>query len=94
MSFFLYIEVYKSSLYKLKFLVISRSYDDLEKRFRLLLDVSTYLHFDRNDKSQRIGQNINLIINYEMPSIIKGFSIEYCKRIIDRLKKINNRIYL
>ena len=55
MGFFLYIEVYKASLYKLKFLVTSRPYDDLEERFRLLLDVSTYLHFDGDDKSQRIG---------------------------------------
>ena len=54
MSFFSHIEVHKSLLYKLKFLIISRSYDDLKKRFRSLLDISTYLHFDKDDKSQRI----------------------------------------
>ena len=94
MSFFSHIEVHKSLSYKFKFLIISRSYDNLKKRFRLLLDINTYLHFNEDDKSQRIDQNINLIIDYEMSRIAKGFSVEYCKRIIDRLKEMNNRIYL
>ena len=29
-----------------------------------------------------------------MSRIAKGFNVEYCKRIIDRLKEMNNRIYL
>ena len=94
MSFFSHIEVYKSPSYKLKFLVTSRPYDDLKKKFRSLSDISTYLHFDKNDKSQRISQNINLVIDHEMSRIIKDFSVKHCKRIIDRLKKMNNRIYL
>ena len=51
MNFFSHIEVHKSPLYKIKFLVISRPYDDLKERFRSLLDISTYLYFDENDKS-------------------------------------------
>ena len=74
--------------------MISRSYDNLKERFRSLLDVSTYLHFNEDDKSQRIDQNINLIINHEMSRIAKDFSVKHCKRIIDRLKEMNNRIYL
>lgn len=66
----------------------------MKKRFRLLSDISTYLHFDENDKSQKIGQNINLVINHEMSRIAKGFSVKHCKRITNRLKEINNRIYL
>ena len=72
----------------------SRPYDDLEERFRSLSDVSTYLHFDGNDKSQRIGQDINLVIDHEMPCIAKGFSAKHYKRITDRLKEMNNRTYL
>ena len=94
MSFFSHIEAYKGSSYKLKFLVTSRPYNDLEERFRSLSGVSTYLHFNENDKSQRIGQDINLIINHEMLRIAKGFSVEHCKRITDRLKAMNNRTYL
>ena len=93
-SFFSHIEAHKGSSYKLKFLVTSRPYDDLEERFRSLSDVSTYLHFDGDDKSQRIGQDINLVIDHEMPRIAKGFSVKHYKCITDRLKEMNNRTYL
>ena len=87
-------EEHDSSSYKLKFLVTSRPYDDLEDGFRPLSDVSTYLHFDGDDKSQRIGQDIDLVIDHEMPRIAKGFSAEHCNSITKRLKKMNNRTYL
>ena len=93
MSFSSYMETDKRP-YQLKFLVTSRPYDDLEERFRSLSGVSTYLHFDGDDKSQRIGQEINLVIHHEMPRIAKGFSVEHCKRISDRLKERDNRNYL
>lgn len=54
-SFYSHTEAHKNPLCKLKFLVTSRPYDDLEDKIRLLLDNSTYLHFDGDDKSQRIG---------------------------------------
>ncbi len=93
-NFFLYIEAHKSSSCRLKFLVTSRPYDDLEERFQSLSDVSTYLRFDGDDKSHRIGQDINLVIDYEMPRIAKNFSDEHCKRITDHLKEMDNRTYL
>ena len=93
-SFFSHVEAHKSPSHRLKFLVTSRPYDDLEERFRSLSDVSTFLHFDGDDKSQRIGQEINLVIDHEMSRIAKGFSVEHCKRISDRLKEMNNRNYL
>jgi len=93
-SFFSQIEAHKNPSYRLKVLVTSRPYDDLEKRFQSLSDVSTYLRFDGDEKSQRIGQEINLVIDHEMPRITKGFSVEHCKRISDRLKEMNNRNYL
>ena len=87
-------QVDKSSSYKLKFLVTSRPYEDLEDSFRLFSDVSTYLDFDEDDKSQRIGQDIDLIIDHEMPRIAKGFTDKHCKRITNHLKEMNNRTYL
>jgi len=66
-SFFLHKEAHKSSSHKLKFLVTSRPYDDLEEKFEPLLGVSTYLRFDGDNKSQKIGQEINLVINHEIP---------------------------
>lgn len=94
MSFFSHIEAHKGSSHKLKFLVTSRPYEALENRFRLLSDVGTYLHFDGDDKSQRIGQEINLVIDHKIPHIARDFSVEHRRRISDRLKEMNNRNYL
>ena len=93
-SFFSQIEAHKSLSYKIKFLVTSRPYDDLEEKFQPLSGVSTYLRFDGDDKSQRIGQEINLVIDHEIPRIAGGFTDEHRKRISDRLKGMNNRTYL
>ena len=94
MSFFSQIEAHKSPLYKIKFLITSRPYEDLEEKFQLLLGVSTYLRFDGDDKSQRIGQEINLVIDHEIPRIAGGFTDEHRKRISDCLKRMNDRTYL
>ena len=93
-NFFSHIGAHKSPSYRLKFLVTSRPYHDLEERFESLSDNSTYLRIDGDDKSQRIGQEINLVIDHELPRIAKGFSVEHCKRVSDRLKKMDNRNYL
>ena len=87
-------EALKSSSSKLKFLVTSRPYDDLEEKFQPLSGVSTYMRFDGDDKSQSISREINLVIDHETPRIARGFSDEDCKRLSDRLKGMNNRTYL
>ena len=93
-SFFSPTGGHKSPSYKIKFLVTSRPYDDLEEKFQSLSGVSTYIRFDGDDKSQRIGQEINLVIDHEIPRIAGGFTDEHRKRISDRLKGMNNRTYL
>lgn len=72
----------------------ARSYPDTLSPDEILSGVSTYLHFDGDDKSQRIGQEINLVIDHEMPRIARGFSVGHCERISDRLKQMDNRNYL
>ncbi|KAL9066656.1 MAG: hypothetical protein Q9161_007415 [Pseudevernia consocians] len=79
---------------KLKFLVTSRPYDDLEQKFHRLSDVSTYMRFDGNEKSHEIGQEINLVIDAKIPHIMGDFSDENRKRISDRLKEMDHRTYL
>ncbi|KAK3174277.1 hypothetical protein OEA41_001521 [Lepraria neglecta] len=79
---------------KLKFLVTSRPYDDLEQNFQRLSGVSTYVHFDGDDKSQKIGQEINLVIDARIPYITGDFNDEDRKRISNRLKEMGNRTYL
>ena len=79
---------------KVKFIVTSRPYDDLEQRFQDISTISTYLRFDGDEKSRMIGEEINLVIDHEMPRIAKGFSIQHCERISKRLKEMDNRSYL
>ena len=40
-----------SSLLRLKFLITSRPYYNLEKEFRKLSEIGTYIYFDGDDKS-------------------------------------------
>ncbi|SLM34065.1 P-loop containing nucleoside triphosphate hydrolase, partial [Lasallia pustulata] len=93
-SFFSQTEPHDNLSFALKFLITSRPYDDLEQNFEPLSGVSTYLHFDGDDKSQRIGQEINLVIDAKIPSIAGDFSDVDRKRISQRLKKMDNRTYL
>ena len=79
---------------KLRFLVTSRPYDDLEWRFQDISTFSTYLRLDGDEKSQMIGEEINLVIDHEMPRIAKGFSVQHCERISKQLKEMDNRNYL
>ena len=93
-QFFSQGESCRNSSLKLKFLVTSRPYDDLEQNFQRLSGVSTYMHFDGDDKSQRISQDINLVIDAKIPSIAGKFSDEFRDRISERLKMMDNRTYL
>lgn len=78
----------------LKFLVTSRPYDDIEQSFETLSSVSTYLPFKGDEKSSRIGEEINLVIDAKIPSITGNFSKKDRDRIAERLKAMKNRTYL
>ena len=84
----------EKSKFRLKFLVTSRPYDNVEQKFQKLSNVSTYLRFDGDDKSQEISQEINLVIDARIPDIAADFSDDDRRRISDRLKEMNNRTYL
>ncbi|KAF6234181.1 hypothetical protein HO173_007601 [Letharia columbiana] len=71
--FFSQAESCQNTSIQLKFLVTSRPYDDLEQNFRRLSGVSTYMRFDGDEKSQRIGQDINLVIDAKIPYITGDF---------------------
>ena len=86
--------VYQHPSLKLKFLVTSRPYDDLELKFERLSTFSTYMRFDGDEKSWMIGQEINLVIDAKIPHIAGRFDHEDRRRICDRLKDMENRTYL
>ena len=87
-------EAYQHPFLKLKFLVTSRPYDDLELKFEQLSRFATYMRFDGDEKSWMIGQEINLVIDAKIPHVAGGFDHEQRKRICDRLKDMENRTYL
>lgn len=93
-DFFSGIKIHQNRSFPLKFLVTSRHYYDIEQKFKPLSDVSTFVRFDGNDRSDLIAKEINLVIDAKVPEIAADFSTEHCERICDRLKNMNNRTYL
>ena len=93
-SFFSRTENHRNCSFPLKFLVTSRHYGDIEGNFEPLLDVSTFVRFDGNDKSHVIAEEINLVIDAKIPEIAKHFRAEQRESIRKRLKEMENRTYL
>ena len=93
-GFFSRTKLHQHGSFPFKFLVTSRHYYDIEQKFKPLSDVSTFVRFDGNDKSDLIAKEINLVIDAKMPEIAADFSTEDCERICERLKKMDNRTYL
>ncbi|KAK7408625.1 hypothetical protein QQX98_009189 [Neonectria punicea] len=84
----------KSSELKLKFLVTSRPYEDLEKSFKKFPATAAYLHFDGEDKSEQIGREIDLVVDARVPDITAGFDADDQRKISERLKSMEHRTYL
>ncbi|PLB46033.1 hypothetical protein P170DRAFT_500838 [Aspergillus steynii IBT 23096] len=79
---------------KLKILVTSRPYDNLERDFRAFSAVPSYVHFDGDERSNDIAQEINLVIDAKVKSFAAEFTDGDRQRISHRLKKAKNRTYL
>ncbi|KAM3077061.1 hypothetical protein ACMFMF_004976 [Clarireedia jacksonii] len=79
---------------KLKFLITSRLYSDLEASFRNFSNTTVYLQFDGDNKSKEINQEINLVIDTRMDDIAGDFADEDRRKISERLKSMNHRTYL
>ncbi|OBT92876.2 hypothetical protein VE01_09049 [Pseudogymnoascus verrucosus] len=78
---------------KLKFLVTSRPYDNLESSFRKF-PKAVYLRFDGDDKSKEIQKEIDLVIDYRVPHITSGFADTDQQKIGECLKSMEHRTYL
>ena len=78
---------------KLKFLITSRPYDDLEAYFGKFL-TTKYLRFDGDDKSADIGREINLVIDERVNTVMSSFNADDRLKISQRLKSMKNRTYL
>ena len=78
---------------KLKFLITSRPYGDLETDFAEFSGAE-FLRFDGSDKSAEIGREINLVIDHLMRKFAADIAADDRRRLSDRLKSMENRTYL
>ncbi|OBT80382.1 hypothetical protein VF21_00914 [Pseudogymnoascus sp. 05NY08] len=78
---------------KLKFLVTSRPYDNLESSFRKF-PKAVYLRFDGDDKSKEIQREIDLVIDDRVTHITSGFADADQQKIAEYLKSMEHRTYL
>lgn len=79
---------------KLKFVITSRPYDDIERGFEQFEKSFTYLRFDCDEEIESIGRDIELVIDHRVRPIIKHFKEWDQSRIISLLKENQNRTYL
>ena len=79
---------------RLKFLVTSRSYKDIEDQFEQLSRHGSYFHLDIDDNSAELGRDINLVIDAQVKNFARNFDGDEQLRIADHLKSRENRTYL
>ncbi|KAM6476251.1 hypothetical protein HDV62DRAFT_396184 [Trichoderma sp. SZMC 28011] len=90
----LYLNTNSSTPPRLKFLITSRPYETFKMSFDRLTASPAYLHFDGDDKSGQIGQEINLVIDVRVDYITSSFTAEDRNKISQRLKNMESRTYL
>ncbi|KAK8013197.1 ankyrin repeat protein [Apiospora marii] len=78
---------------RLKFLVTSRPYDDIERPIKKMYNLS-FLRVDGDENVAAISEDINLIIDHKINEQLGHLSDDVCQRISERLKAMNNRTYL
>ncbi|KAJ4862922.1 hypothetical protein T069G_03876 [Trichoderma breve] len=90
----LYLNTNSSAPPRLRFLITSRPYETFKMSFDRLTASPAYLHFDGDDKSGQIGQEINLVIDVRVDYITSSFTAEDRNKISQRLKNMESRTYL
>jgi hypothetical protein len=79
---------------KLKFLITSRPYDDIEESFGNISKTDAYLRFDGDDKSSEISCDISLVIDARLDKLPSSLGPGDREKISERLKSMENRTYL
>ncbi|KAF4856074.1 Vegetative incompatibility protein HET-E-1 [Colletotrichum siamense] len=79
---------------RLKLLVTSRPYDDLEIFFDSIATAKSYIRSDGDDKSEEIRREIDLVIDQKVNEFGKDFGAEHRHAISERLKAMESRTYL
>ena len=79
---------------KLKFLITSRPYGDLEASFRQFSATAMYVHFDGDEKYCDISHEISLVIDARLLKLVRNLGADDRHEISERLKSMENRTYL
>ena len=93
-------EIYSSEKFqnnknvKLKILITSRQYHDIEVRFRRLTGMAGYIQLDGDERSEEISQEINLVIKDSVPRVASSLSENDQAKVIEHLGSIPHRTYL
>lgn len=77
---------------KLKFLITSRPYPELEAAFKKFSGTAAYLRLDGDDKSEQVSREINLVIDAKVADIAADFKPVDQQRIAERLKSMEAAI--
>jgi ankyrin repeat protein len=83
-----------SSTSKLKILITSRPYDNIEELFRKFPDTKAYWRLDGDEKSAEISEDINRVIDAKLEELTHSFLETDRQKISNRLKAMENRTYL
>ena len=93
-------EIYSSEQFrnnkniKLKVLITSRQYHDIDVRFRRLEGMAGYVQLDGDEQPEEISQEINLVIKDSVPHVASSLSVNDQAKIIEHLRSTPHRTYL
>src|SRR4051794_28551467 len=79
---------------KLQFLITSRPHDGIELSLSQLSGVEALVHVDGDELSREIGDEINLVIDDKLSTIVARYTEQDRRRISDKLKSMQHRTYL
>ncbi|KAJ5547283.1 hypothetical protein N7494_004868 [Penicillium frequentans] len=80
----------------LKYLVTSRPYDDIQKRFRAITDSFPHLHLKGEEENEQIHQEINIVVKMRVKELAErvALSPDTEKRLEQQLLQMEHRTYL
>ena len=93
-------EIYSTEKYqnntniKLKTLITSRQYHDIEVRFRRLKGIAGYIQLDGDEKSEEISRETSLVIEYSVPRVAPSLTENDQAKVIEHLRSTPHRTYL
>lgn len=93
-DFYSSLQTRKDSSARLKFLITSRPYHGIESKLFRLKGSVNYVHLDGETESDKIAQEINIVIDFKVPEAASNFPQDVQMKLTERLKHMEHRTYL